>query len=214
VSYGPEDRALALAGVFQAGALVADIAHGRSLDEPAFRATLESLFVESPDSVADVFGGLEGTRLGLLLLRDGLQPERQQAHAEVIRYALDLVRVERRFAARRNLQEILETRLSRVAEQRAHFEVTHETIVGALANAYQDTLSTLRQRIQVVGNAAALQDERNADRIRAVLLGGVRAALLWHQTGGRRWRLLLNRRAVQHAAATLVDRLDPVEGSR
>lgn len=207
MNYTVEDRAIALAGVFQAAALVADIAHGRALDEPAFRATLESLFVEQPDSVAEVFGGLEGVRLGLLLLRDGLQSERQQAHAEVIRYALDIVQVERRFSRRRPLQEILETRLTRVAEQREHFDVGHDTIVGALANTYQDTLSTLRQRIQVVGNAAALQDERNADRIRAVLLGGVRAALLWHQTGGRRWRLLMNRRAVQHAAGGLVDRL-------
>lgn len=207
MNYTAEDRAIALAGVFQAGALVGDLAHGRPLDEPAFRATLASLFVESPQTVAEVFGGETGVRLGLLLLRDGLEPERQQAHGEVIRYALGIVQVERRFAGRRNLQQIMETRLQRVQEQRAHFDLTHDTIVGALASVYSDTLSTLRQRIQVVGNAAALQDERTADRIRAVLLGGVRAALLWHQTGGRRWRLLLNRRAVQHAASTLVERL-------
>ena len=205
--YTTEDRAIALAGVFQAGALVADIAHGRPLDEPAFRATLESLFVTDPPGVEDVYGGLQGVRLGLLLVRDGLQRERQQAHAEVIRYAFSLVQAERRFARRRQLQEILGSRMARVADQRVHFDTLHDTIVGALASVYQDTLSTLRQRIQVVGNAAALQDERNADRIRATLLGGVRSALLWHQTGGRRWRLLLNQSAVQHAAARLVDRL-------
>ncbi|HSG91309.1 MAG TPA: high frequency lysogenization protein HflD [Pseudomonadales bacterium] len=207
MTYSAEDRAIALAGVFQASALVADLAHGRPLDETAFAATLQSLFEDSPATVADVYGGIEGVRLGLLLLRDGLEPERQQAHTEVIRYAVSIVQVERRFARRPNLQQIMSTRLERVQEQRVHFDVTHDTIVGALASLYQDTLSTLRQRIQVVGNAGALQDDRTADRIRAALLGGVRGALLWHQTGGRRWRLLLNRRAVQHAASALVDRL-------
>ena len=205
--YTAEDQTIALAGVFQAGALVADIAHGRPLDEPAISATLGSLFATDPDSVAEVFGGVEQVRLGLLLVRDGLQRERQQAHGEVLRYALSLVQTERQFSSRRDLQDILHSRLARVAEQRAHFELLHATIIGALASAYQDTLSTLRQRIQVVGNAGALQDERNADRIRAVLLGGVRAALLWHQTGGRRWRLLLNQSAAQRTADALVERI-------
>ena len=205
--YTAEDQTIALAGVFQAGALVADIAHGRPLDEPALSATLGSLFATNPDSVAEVFGGVEQVRLGLLLVRDGLQRERQQAHGEVLRYALSLVQTERQFSSRRDLQDILHSRLARVAEQRAHFELLHATIIGALASAYQDTLSTLRQRIQVVGNAGALQDERNADRIRAVLLGGVRAALLWHQTGGRRWRLLLNQSAAQRTADALVERI-------
>lgn len=205
--YDTRARTIALAGVFQAGALVADVAHGRPLDEPAMRATLGSLFVTDPASVEDVFGGLPGVRLGLLLVRDGLARERQQAHAEVLRYAFSIIQTDRRFARRRDLQEILHARLERVSEQREHFDLLHETVIGALANVYQDTISTLRQRIQVVGNAAALQEERNADRIRAALLGGVRAALLWHQTGGRRWRLLLNQSAVQHAADRLVDEL-------
>ncbi len=207
MSYTAADRTLALAGVFQASALVADVAHGRALDEPAFRATLGSLFIDSPDEVADVFGGTEGVRLGLLLVRDGLSPDRQRTHAEVIRYALNIVHVERRFAGQRALQETLETRLKRVREQLVHFDLGHDTIIGALANTYQDTLSKMPQRIQVVGNAQALQAERNAERIRAILLGGVRAALLWHQVGGRRWRLIMNRRPVQATAARLVEQL-------
>ena len=159
--YTAEDQTIALAGVFQAGALVADIAHGRPLDEPAMSATLGSLFATDPDSVAEVFGGVEQVRLGLLLVRDGLQRERQQAHGEVLRYALSLVQTERQFSSRRDLQDILHSRLARVAEQRAHFELLHATIIGALASAYQDTLSTLRQRIQVVGNAGALLAELN-----------------------------------------------------
>lgn len=207
MNYTAEDRALALAGVFQAGALVADVAHGRSIDEQAYRSSLESLFVETPDSVAEVFGTAAGVRSGLLLMRDALANDRQRSHAEILRYALNIVHVERRFARQPALKEKLEARMKRIREQLQHFDVGHATIIGALASAYQDTLSTLPQRIQVVGNAQALQEERNAERIRALLLAGVRAALLWHQVGGRRWRLVFNRRAVQAAASRLTEQL-------
>lgn len=207
MSYTSEDRAIALAGVVQAGALVADIARGRAVDEQALAATLRSVFVADPQDVPDVFGGVEGVRLGLIVLRDALDAERQRTHGEVIRYALHIVQAERRFAGRDDLQRILHARMDRAREQLAYFEVTHETIVGALAEIYQDTLSKLRFRVQVVGDAASLREERNTDRIRAVLLGGVRATVLWHQTGGRRWRLVLNRKAVHHAASRVVDRL-------
>ncbi|MCC5885964.1 MAG: high frequency lysogenization protein HflD [Gammaproteobacteria bacterium] len=207
MNYTAEDRALALAGVFQVGALVADVAHGRSVDEQAYRSSLESLFVETPEAVADVFGGPRGVRLGLLLMRDALASDRQRSHAEVLRYALNIVHVERRFAGQPALQAKLETRMKRVKEQLQHFDIGHTTIIGALASAYQDTLSTLPQRIQVVGNAQALQEERNAERIRALLLAGVRSALLWYQVGGRRWRLVFSRRTVQAAASRLTDQL-------
>lgn len=207
MNFTAEDRAIALAGVFQVGALVADVAHGRSVDEQAYRSSLASVFVESPDSVAEVFGGTGGVRLGLLLMRDALANERQPSHAEVLRYALNIVHVERRFARQRGLQDLLETRMQRIREQLEHFDISHDTIIGALASAYEDTLSTLPQRIQVVGNAEALQVERNAERIRALLLAGVRAALLWHQVGGRRWRLLFDRRTVHAAASRLTDQL-------
>lgn len=207
LNYTAEDRAVALAGVFQAGALVADVAHGRSLDEQACRSSIESLFVESPDSVPEVFGGLGGVRLGLLLMRDALGNDRERSHAEVLRYALNIVHVERRFASQPALQNVLETRMKRVKEQLQHFDIGHATITSALASAYQDTLSKLPQRIQVVGNAQALQEERNAERIRSLLLAGVRAALLWYQVGGRRWRLVFSRRTVQAAASQLTEQL-------
>lgn len=211
MNYTHEDRALALAGIFQAGALVADVAHGRNMDRAAFRTTLNSLFVENPGSTLEVFGDLQGLRLGLLLLRDAFRDDRSRSHAEVLRYVLNILHVERRFSRKQELLEALDTRLARVREQLEHFEPEHETIIGALADTYQHTLSTLPQRIQVTGNPSALQDERNAARIRAILLGGVRAAVLFHQVGGRRWRLILNRGPIIAAAAQLIDRLPPPE---
>src|SRR5690606_26637288 len=63
-----------------------------------------------------------------------------------------------------------------------------------LSRIYQQTISTLGKRIQVTGEPKLLQQEAIADRIRALLLAGVRLGWLWQQLGGRRWHLILRRR--------------------
>ncbi len=73
----------------------------------------------------------------------------------------------------------------------------------SISGIYQDTLSHQRFRIKVTGSAQHLQNSRNADIIRALLLAGIRAAFLWRQLGGHRWRLLLQRKKLLQASQNL-----------
>jgi high frequency lysogenization protein len=68
---------------------------------------------------------------------------------------------------------------------------------------YQDTLSTLSFRVQVTGNVQHLKTPANADKIRALLLAGVRSAMLWKQLGGKRWQLILQRRQIVNSCRQL-----------
>jgi high frequency lysogenization protein len=45
----------------------------------------------------------------------------------------------------------------------------------------------------VTGNPTYLQNTATADKVRALLLAGIRAAILWRQVGGQRWHLLFKR---------------------
>jgi high frequency lysogenization protein len=78
--------------------------------------------------------------------------------------------------------------------QADHFHITHESVIGSLADTYKQTLSTLSFRIKVAGNPQILQNSHNANKVRALLLAGIRGAILWRQVGGRRWHLLFNRK--------------------
>ena len=51
------DQTLALAGVFQASALVQQIAHSGQCAESSFETCLRSLFATQPETTLDVFGG-------------------------------------------------------------------------------------------------------------------------------------------------------------
>jgi high frequency lysogenization protein len=65
---------------------------------------------------------------------------------------------------------------------------------GRLAELYASTLSRLQPRIMVEGNPAFLQQSAQVDRIRALLMAAVRAAVLWRQLGGNQWSLMFRRR--------------------
>jgi high frequency lysogenization protein len=58
----------------------------------------------------------------------------------------------------------------------------------------------LTTKIQVAGNPEHLNVEANQKRIRALLLAGVRAAVLWRQLGGKRRQILFNRKALIQSA--------------
>ena len=72
---------------------------------------------------------------------------------------------------------------------------------------YQDTLSTLPYRIKVTGSAQHLNNPQVADLVRALLMCGVRAAFLWRQLGGTRFKLRLSRGRVRDTAARMAREL-------
>jgi high frequency lysogenization protein len=54
-------------------------------------------------------------------------------------------------------------------------------------------ISPLGPRIQVTGSPAVLQSPQVQAKVRATLLAGIRAAVLWHQVGGGRLQLMFSR---------------------
>lgn len=199
------DRAIALAGIFQAAGLVDQIAKTGYLAMDNYRCSIESLFVFDPPNTRAVFGSDEDLRHlepGLRTLRDVLQ-QGNRLHGETLRYALGILHLQKKLAKRKDMLGVLGSRLQQAARQAEHFGTTHENVVGNLGDLYSETLSTFRFRIQVSGDAGYLRQARIANQVRALLLAGIRSAMLWHQVGGNRWQLLVSRKKLLAAADEL-----------
>jgi high frequency lysogenization protein len=84
-------------------------------------------------------------------------------------------------------------------------DMTHPEVIASLADAYKQTVSTLRPQVLVNGNPGILGDPDNQNLIRTLLLAAIRAAVLWRQCGGRRLTLILRRKALQEALESLLD---------
>lgn len=195
------DQTLALAGVFQAANLVHQIANNRSCNESSMESCLRSLFATDPARTLDVYGGeLTDIREGLITLSTVMSQQSKQQDIEVLRYVLNLVHLESKLNRHNDMLEVISSRIEQARHTASHFGYIHTNLVSNLASIYTDTISTFRLRIKVSGNPSVLQQDENAAKVRALLLAGIRSAVLWRQTGGRRWQLILSRRKViQHA---------------
>lgn len=201
--YTDKDRIIALAGVFQAAKMAGDIARHGICDAAAFTASRETLFAFEPESVAAVFGGERGVLDGLQVLASQLERP-QNRDLELSRYAIGVIHLADRLRRDDDRMQALYDDLSALQRRRQHIELTDDIVNGQLAQIYQDRISPMGPRIMVRGEPLHLQNPENASRIRVALLAGVRAAVLWRQAGGSKWRLLLHRRTIITASRELI----------
>lgn len=200
-----EEQTIALAGIFQSAALVHQIALTSKYDTPSLEASLNSLFETNPDTTESVYGGVKGIRLGLETLQQVLKKDPEKKNIEIIRYSLSLIHLESKLRKKTDMLDIIAQRIDQANNQVDHFSLLHENVIHNLASLYMDTISTFNLRVQVSGNPDHLQVPHNAALIRATLLSGIRAAMLWRQTGGRRWNLLLKRSSIEAAIQRLLN---------
>ncbi len=198
-----EQQVIALAGVAQAARLVDQISKTGSYPLEFLEPSIHSLFVFSPDSAADIFGGIPGVKLGLHNLSTLLADKNARENHDLVRYVFGLIYLERKFAANPDMMAIVRARLEHTSFRAEHFSNNVGELCHSISGIYQDTLSHQKFRIKVTGSAQHLQNPKNADIIRALLLAGIRAAFLWRQLGGHRWRLLLQRRQLLQASQNL-----------
>lgn len=199
------DRTLALAGLCQAAALVQQIAHQGTCEERNLETCIRSLFATNPASTLDVYGGeLSDVSDGLNVLSTVLAQQSRAQDAEVLRYVLNLIHLESKLKQNPEMLQVIGSRIEQARHTASHFGYSHSNLMANLASIYADTISTFRLRIQVTGNPQILQRNENADKVRALLLAGIRSAVLWRQSGGNRWQLIFTRKKViNHARALL-----------
>lgn len=198
-----EQQAVALAGVAQAARLVDQISKTGGYPLEFLESSIHSLFEFDSDSVTDVYGGLPGVKLGLHNLSSLLANRQDQENRDMVRYVFSMLYLERKFSDNPEMMSVIHSRLQHASFRAEHFAGHVNDICHSISGIYQDTLSKLRFRIKVNGSAQHLQDTKNADIIRALLLSGIRSAFLWRQLGGRRWKLLLQRKQLLAASQNL-----------
>lgn len=206
MSHTLSDRCLALAGLFQAAILVKEYANTGRADSADRETLIRSLLITEPGSTGEVYGGVAPMRRGLEALIERLGGGRSRAvDMEPTRYAISLMHLSRKLQRRRDLMDILTQGIDQAKHQAEYFSPTHENVIAALADLYQQTVSTLTPRIMVQGDPAILGSAENQNWIRSLLLAGIRSAILWEQSGGSRWQLLFKRKALLETAQSLLD---------
>jgi high frequency lysogenization protein len=203
-----EDRTLALAGIFQATTLVRQIARQGMVDQIPFDVSINSLWKIDASSTIEVYDSIAGVSTGLYTLNRMLQntPYHSQ-DLEIVRYALGLMFLERKLIKNERTVQTVRQGIEGITDQLDIHLITYAEAIEQLAHLYMKTLSTFDYRIQIKGEPHHLKNEINVYRIRALLLAGIRSAVLWYQKGGNRLQLLFSRKKTAQAVKTLLQQI-------
>jgi len=197
---------IAFAGMLQAGELVRQIATSGHCSQQAADRSLASIFERSPQNTEGAFGGIDGVRLGLRMLIEIFSARTQQESIQSLNYALGLIKISTKL--RRDTRRLTalgeEIGLIESAWQKRQGELD-PSVLSQLANAYQQFISSMDFRLSINGRPDYLKQEEKIAFIRALLLAGIRSAILWHQVGGRQWRLIFQRGKMLSEAQQLLD---------
>ena len=188
-----EDQTLALAGVFQATYLVDSLARRGIIDSFAFEASIHSIFMINPASTLEVYGDFDGIKTGLRQLRNHLTASNLK-HLDILRYTAALLKLERKLHYNSTMLSAVQEGIARSERQIEHFSMLHTSVIANLADLYTHTISTLHPKIMVNGEQNHLSSPETANKIRSLLLAGIRSSVLWRQCGGSRWQLLFGRK--------------------
>lgn len=188
-----KERAIAFAAICQAAALCKQLAWTGVANESNFKATISSLFTINSNSIKDIYPDNIGLKTGIDTAINMLSKNIEK-DKEIMRYTFSLVHVERKLMKNTDMQNIIKKGISSCQRQMQYFnDLLHPNVIANLAGIYSDTVSNFKFRIQVLGKTEHLQQKFVLNKVRAILLAGIRAAILWHQLGGRRWQILFTK---------------------
>lgn len=203
-----DQQTLALAALIQACYCVDQLARKGQVEDQLCSVLIDSLFVFNPKDGSDIYAQPKALKPGLDLLEQIISQGDNQAYGATIRYALGAIHLQAKLNKSADLMTILRNRLEHIARHRSQDDQSswHDNC-HQLSGVYQDTVSTLAFRLQIMGNANYLKQTSYSEKIRSLLLCAIRAAFLWRQSGGHRWQLIFKRKQILRQIHSLQQRL-------
>jgi high frequency lysogenization protein len=180
------ERTYGLAGMFQAAALVQQVARKGEADRFAKSASLNSVLILDAINTLSVYSDKQGIKLGLRQIQI-VFGERNSDSLETFQYVAGLSQLAKNLS---NKQSRMDEFSPKVASLSAF---SGDELVSEMAKIYKNYISDLEPRILVNGEQGFLAKEDVAEQVRAFLLAGIRSAFLWHQKGGSRWEFMFKR---------------------
>jgi len=188
------EQTIALAGVFQAASLVKQIANKGMANSAVIESSIESLFRFDANTADEVYGNVAGVAHGVRILQSHIGSMKSTRDIDITKYALSLISLEKKLSKNTKMLDKIQHDLQEIESQLAFFSLNDNTTFSKIGNIYKTTISKLGPKIVVSGEQAYLSNEINASKVRALLLSGIRAAVLWRQCGGSRWQILFGRK--------------------
>lgn len=189
-------QTITIAAICQSALMIQQIAKGKPYDDNAFECLMTSVMITNPNSVFDVYNSITDISDGSRLMVHQLSGQTTAKDVEVTRYIAGIMSLSKKLLKNNKALSRLKSSLEDIERRLAHFEITSPSIIQNFAESYSEAISPIGQKIQVIGTPDILRQPTVQAKVRALLLAGIRAAVLWRQIGGKRRQFIFGRKAI------------------
>lgn len=192
------DKCIALSALFMAAEQINQIAYTGLSNSHNVASLISSLFNNDVEDSAMIYGELGNLKNGFGKTIEILSNTPQERDAiDIMRYAISLIDLEKQLARNASMGEKIINDLDDIRRQcDQSADLLEPENIEKVADLYLNTISLLGPRISINGEQQFLESPKIVAKIRAILLAGIRAAVLWKQSGGSRFNLLLSRKSL------------------
>ena len=188
-----------LAAMCQISKLVQKCARYGTFNEHEVEGLLKSILNTTPERPEDVYPDRSAIQNGCKTLIAQLSAGGEK-DVEMVKYVGAMMHLERVLSSDKRALDLLAQKLQGVERQLLHFDICESQIIASLADVYGEVISPLGPKIQVFGKPELLKQTSTQQKIRALLLAGIRSAVLWRQLGGKRRHFFFAKKKIIHAA--------------
>lgn len=208
---------IALAGVFQSAAQIQTVARFGKVDESAIAPLMRALVITNPNTVEDIYN--PSTMIpGLTQLLTSLYPKEaaQPKNAELIKIAFSIMSLETNLERQSMVLKQLDSEVDKLRDQVLAMHPNYETaennvlvdydVIKLYSGIYSGLISPNFPKLIIYGEESYLSRSEFQLMIRALLLSGIRASMLWHQMGGKRYSLMFHYKNIIECARQIISK--------
>ncbi|MBQ2382298.1 MAG: DUF489 family protein [Succinivibrio sp.] len=200
-------ESIALAALFQCCSQINRIAHSGYCDEQAVSTVFRALLVTNPDTIDDIYKE-SNLKIGFKSLIEGFSTDgiTDNTAKELAKLAMQVMSLTDRIMGNSSLYNRLSNEIDSMKIQiekdypdfleGSTSVVMNSDNVEKFAQLYQSLISPNFSKLLIFGEERFLSSTENQNRIRALLLAGIRALVLWNQVGGKKLYLVFRRKDI------------------
>ncbi len=208
---------LALAALFQSAAQIQRVARTGSVDEHTIAPLMRALVITEPDAIEDIYNP-KRLESGLNQLLTSLYPKEaaQPKNAELIKIAFSILglvsNLEKQDMIYSQLDREVDSLRSNVLLMHPDYETEEDNIlmdydvIKLYSGIYSNLISPNFPKLIIYGEEHYLRRTELQEMIRALLLSGIRASILWHQVGGKRYSLMFRYKDIIECARNVLNK--------
>ncbi|MUH71845.1 high frequency lysogenization protein HflD [Psychrosphaera haliotis] len=204
------NQTIAMAALCEAALLIQQVSKGQAFDSQALATLVGGIMNTAPENVDQVYPNLASLKQGSYLLVHQLSGQATSKDVEVTRYLAGMMSLSKKLLNNQTALTGLSTSLKEVERRLEHFDITDASIIGNFADIYSKNISPIGQKIKVIGTPQNLKQPIIQNQVRALLLAGVRAAVLWRQMGGKRRQFIFSRNKILKSAISFNNELSSI----